>query len=132
MVFGPLAHARKAIALPHLCLAEASAIVGHFQDKPSAVDPELYVCFCALGVPNDVIEALFEYEIDLAAKIRAKSYVPVRAVGSKAKGNVSSAKDVAGESSHSLRQFTNPVLRGVDRPDDIAHGINQLAGDAGD
>src|SRR5262247_3071194 len=44
-----------------------------------------------------------------------------------AKLDLARGEDVAGESTHALRQIANSVAPRIDRPDDVAHRIHQVA-----
>jgi hypothetical protein len=78
-------------------------------------------------VAHHVVNALLENQKDLPARIRTEPKVLLGKEGIKMKVDVAPGEDFAGEASHACRQIAEPISLRIDRPDDVAHGIDRLA-----
>src|SRR5215475_13080737 len=80
---------------------------------------------------NQVVKALFENEKDFPADVGAQPDILSHVRRPKLKTDIARGEALAGKESHSLHQIPQVVFLGIDRPDDIAHRIHQLARSAG-
>ena len=81
--------------------------------------------FSATRVAGNIIDAFFDDEKYLAPRIRAQLEIMV--VGSfKLQCDTPRTERVAGKPPHSLHQFTEAILAGIDRPHNVTHGINKF------
>src|SRR5262245_2247608 len=95
-------------------------------------DVEFDLRLRAARVPCGVVNGLFEDQVKLPPQIGIEPEFQPAGGRAEAKLDLARGEDVAGESTHALRQIANSVAPRIDRPDDVAHRIHQVARSVGD
>src|SRR6266705_489712 len=120
-------HTHEPLPLAYFGGIKARAIVRDFHRQPFALDPQLNLRLSASGVTRDIVDSLLENQKDLTPQVRPDSQRSFLTRSVKAKLNLAGSEDVAGKAPHSLYEIAEMIFFGIDRPDDVAHRINQVA-----
>lgn len=128
----PLPHALESVAVRRFGRIEAGAVVRHRQGQPAPFDIEVNVDERASRVPDRIVQALLENEVRLATLVGVHRHVAIRSGSTESEAHVPRVEKVGGEPAHPLDDVAELVAHGVDRPDDVAHRIDELAGRRGD
>jgi hypothetical protein len=78
------------------------------------------------------VDALFEDQEDLPSHVRVEAHGQILSGPVEAKVDVPRVERVPREAPLSLQQIAQRIAFGIDRPDDIAHRVDQLPRDLGD
>src|SRR5262245_46182090 len=81
---------------------------------------------------HDVVDGLFEDQIDVASHVRPEPQILLKSLRLKAELNVATAENLARETSHAPGEVAQAVALRIDRPDDVAHRGHRLARYRGD
>ena len=111
---------------------ETFAVIFHVKREPTAVQREVNVYLRAFRMPQNVVDALFEDQEHLPAHVSPHFHCAIRMLRIEEHLNVAGAKDIVGKPSHLLRHVADSVAIGINRPDEVAHGIDELSRGAGD
>src|SRR5262245_3722182 len=109
---------------------EALAFVGHGEKEVSCSNLEIGLRLDAAGMAHQVVDGLLEDQEDLTPDIGAGYEFVQPILSLKPEVDAASGTDLACKLAHPLGQGTDTVLFWIDRPDNVAHRINQFAGRA--
>lgn len=124
---GSRTHARQPVPVAAGCRIEAVPVVVHSQHQPAVVDGQVGVHRRASGVFDGVVDALLEDQIRLAPLVGVHDDALVGTGTAKVELHVLRFCQVRPESADSLHEVTQAVLSWVDRPDHVAHRVDELA-----
>jgi len=106
---------------------EASPVVLHVQMQSIPLLPQYDYRVSRAGVPSDVIHPLLENQKQLTARIRSKVPVRCRFGGVEFQQDPPGGERFAGEPAHALRQIVQPVVAGIECPDDFTERFQHVA-----
>ena len=102
-------------------------VVTDLQNQPVTLESKLNLGLGTAGV----LAALVTLSLKMRYTSRRRC-TKLRLIGGAAKVDVAPAEHVAGKTPHRLRQVPEVFVAWVDGPDDIAHGVDELARGGGD
>ena len=135
-IASPFPHAAQTVAFVNRVAIpgeiEFPAIIRDAQTVPPVYDPEIDTDFGSTGVPQHVMNSLFEDEEDLPPQIGYHPQILLLGWRVEPKPYVPRGENVTGETPHTMEQVVHVVSFRVNGPDNIAHRIHQIPRDAGD
>lgn len=120
-------HARQPVPVAAGRRIEAVPVVVHSQHEPAVFDGQVRFHRRASGVFDGVVDALLEDQIRLAPLVGIHDDALVRTGSAKVKLDVLRFGQIRPESADSLHQVAQPVLGRIDRPDHVAHRVDEFA-----
>src|SRR5664279_5975952 len=100
----PFPHAAQTVAVVNPGVIESAAIVDDSQAEPSVFHPEIDRDFGSTGMPQHVVNSLFEDEEDLPPQIGSHRQVLLLEGRLERKAYVARGENIAGETPHAMDQ----------------------------
>src|SRR5215467_6383454 len=123
---GALSHAPQSVAAAGRLHGEAISVVPYAQPERTVLHAKQDLRFGAAGVADDIVHRFFQHQQELSAQVRIELYI-FTAGGFETELNVAGSQNIGRKAAHPVGEIAKLVPLGIDRPNDIAHGLDDFS-----
>ena len=124
---GPFPHARESIPVDLQAGIEPAPVVRYLEPQLVACEREIDNGLRCARVPGDIVDALFQNQIQLTPQIRADFEIGVDGRRGEFQRDICASESFLREAVHTSRQIGQRIGARVYGPDDVAHRIHEVA-----
>jgi hypothetical protein len=122
---GALAHTPQSVAAIGRFQIEAVPVVPYAQPERTLLNAKQDLRLGAARVPDDIVYGFLQYQEELSAHIGIELDI-LTTRGFEKELNVARSQDIGCKPAHAMGEIAELVTARVDRPNDIAHGLDDF------